>query len=225
MYGTENRAKGPDGRRAGSREDDLLVFLREERQSAVLRRQSRRINVFPQSVHADGQQHCVSLRMQTQQERTALRRLTSISLDWRTDMLSNQSSDLAGLILRLSLGIMYLAHGVVLKFLTFSLPGSAGFFMKIGLPGWLAYATFAAEAIGGLLLILGIQARWVALALTPVLLGSIIWVHAGNGWLFSMPNGGWEYPAFLIVASIVQFLLGDGAYVLSPSLQLSPKNT
>ena len=140
-------------------------------------------------------------------------------------MLSNQSSDLAGLILRLSLGIMYLAHGVVLKFLTFGLPGSAGFFMKIGLPGWLSYATFAAEAIGGLFLILGIQARWVALALTPVLLGSIIWVHAGNGWLLSMPNGGWEYPAFLIVASVVQFLLGDGAYVLSPSLRLSPENT
>jgi putative oxidoreductase len=45
----------------------------------------------------------------------------------------------------------------------------------------------------------------------------MIWVHAGNGWVFTAPNGGWEYPAFLIVASVVQFLLGDGAYALVPS--------
>jgi putative oxidoreductase len=57
----------------------------------------------------------------------------------------------------------------------------------------------------------------VGTALSPALLGAIIWVHAGNGWVFTAPNGGWEYPAFLIVVSIVQFLLGDGAYSLAPS--------
>jgi putative oxidoreductase len=36
----------------------------------------------------------------------------------------------------------------------------------------------------------------------PVLLGAM-WVHLGNGWVFSAPNGGWEYPLFLIVISIV----------------------
>jgi putative oxidoreductase len=54
------------------------------------------------------------------------------------------------------------------------------------------------------------------LALVPILLGAT-WVHVGNGWLFSAPNGGWEYPAFLALAAIVQFLVGDGAYALQRS--------
>ena len=69
--------------------------------------------------------------------------------------------------------------------------------------------------VGGGLLILGVQTRVVALALVPVLLGAT-WVHAGNGWLFTSPKGGWEYPAFWTVALIVQALLGDGAFALRP---------
>jgi putative oxidoreductase len=40
-------------------------------------------------------------------------------------------------------------------------------------------------------------------------------VHLPNGWVFSAPNGGWEYPAFLIVASVVQALVGAGAYAVN----------
>jgi len=35
-----------------------------------------------------------------------------------------------------------------------------------------------------------------------------------GGWVFSAPNGGWEYPAFLVVLVIVQALIGEGAYAL-----------
>jgi putative oxidoreductase len=132
-------------------------------------------------------------------------------------MTQHQQTELATFLLRVALGIMYLAHSIVLKLSTYGLAGTAGFFVGVGLPGWLAYVTFAAEAVGGALLILGVQTRWVVVALSPALLGAIIWVHAGNGWVFTAPNGGWEYPAFLIVASVVQFLLGDGAYALKPS--------
>jgi putative oxidoreductase len=82
------------------------------------------------------------------------------------------------------------------------------------LPGALAYLTFWAELIGGIALVAGIGTRWVALALVPILLGAT-WVHAGNGWVFSAANGGWEYPVFLIAASVVQALLGDGRYALA----------
>jgi putative oxidoreductase len=49
-----------------------------------------------------------------------------------------------------------------------------------------------------------------------VLLGAT-WAHAGNGWLFTSPHGGWEYPAFWTVALIIQALLGDGAFALGPA--------
>jgi putative oxidoreductase len=132
-------------------------------------------------------------------------------------MTQHRQTELATFLLRVALGIMYLAHSIVLKLSTYGLAGTAGFFVGVGLPGWLAYVTFAAEAVGGALLILGVQTRWVVLVLSPALFGAIIWVHAGNGWVFTAPNGGWEYPAFLIVVSVVQFLLGDGAYALRPS--------
>jgi putative oxidoreductase len=105
-------------------------------------------------------------------------------------------------LLRIALGIMFIAHSVVLKYFTFTLAGTAQYFVSIGLPAFLAYVVFAAEAVGGALLVLGIRTRWVALALIPVLIGAA-WAHVGNGWVFSAPNGGWEYPLFLIVISLV----------------------
>ena len=105
-------------------------------------------------------------------------------------------------LLRVALGIMFIAHSVVLKYFTFTLAGTAQYFVSIGLPGFLAYVVFALEAVGGVLLVLGIRTRWVALGLVPVLLGAA-WVHVGNGWVFNAPNGGWEYPVFLIVISLV----------------------
>lgn len=124
-------------------------------------------------------------------------------------------------LLRASLGLMFLAHSIILKLFTFSLPGTESYFESIGLPGWLAYVTFAAEAVGGAMLVFGLYARWVALALIPALLGAIIWAHAGNGWVFTAPGGGWEYPLYLIILSVAQFLLGDGLYTLraSPALR------
>ncbi|MBM6581122.1 DoxX family protein [Microvirga sp. BT689] len=130
------------------------------------------------------------------------------------------SSDYAALLLRVSLGIMYIAHSLVLKAMTFTLAGTAQYFESLGLPAFFAYATFWAELIGGVLLVLGVQSRWVSLALLPVLFGAA-WVHIGNGWVFSGQGGGWEYPLYLIVLSVAQALLGDGAYALKASRPLT----
>ena len=127
-------------------------------------------------------------------------------------MIDQRAAPYAALLLRLSLGSMFLAHGL-LKVLVFTPAGTAGFFASLGLPGWLAYPTMGAEIFGGLLLIAGVQTRYVALALLPILLGSV-WVHSGFGWLFTNENGG-EYPLFLTVAAAAQVLLGDGAHSLS----------
>jgi len=123
----------------------------------------------------------------------------------------------AALLNRLALGTMFLSHGL-LKVFVFTLPGTVGFFESIGFPGWTAYLVTFAEIAGGAALILGVRSRIVAAALLPVLLGAAF-AHWGNGWVFSAPNGGWEYPAFLAVSSLVQILLGDGRLALAPERQ------
>lgn len=131
--------------------------------------------------------------------------------------------EIGALLLRLGLGVMFIAHAL-LKYYVFTLPGTAQFFASLGLPPILGYVTFAAELVGGVLLVLGVHARYVALALVPILLGAT-WAHVGNGWVFSAPNGGWEYPAFLALASVVQFFVGDGAFALQRSRRPSTMRT
>lgn len=123
-------------------------------------------------------------------------------------------------LLRIALGLMWISHAL-LKGLVFTLPGTAQFFASVGLPGALAYPVFAVELLGGVLLLLGVYARQVSLALLPILLGAL-WVHAPNGWVFSAPNGGWEYPAFLAVASVALWWMGDGAFALRRSERFAP---
>ena len=128
-------------------------------------------------------------------------------------MIDQKLTPYAATLLRLSLGVMFIAHAL-LKVIVFTPEGTAQFFTAVGLPSALAYFTIAIELIGGVMLVLGTYTRWVALALVPVLIGSIVFVHGSAGWLFSNEGGGWEYPAFLIMTSLVQAMLGDGAYAV-----------
>ena len=120
------------------------------------------------------------------------------------------NSNIAILLIRAALGIMFVAHGL-LKIMVFTLAGTAQFFSQVGFPSWMAYPVTFFEITGGVLLILGFYSRFVAIAAVPVLLGAL-YVHLGNGWLFSSANGGWEYPAFLAITAVVVALLGDGEY-------------
>jgi len=113
-------------------------------------------------------------------------------------------------ILRVALGALFLAHAG-LKLLVFTPAGTAGYFASLGLPPALAYLTMLAEIAGGLALIAGLWTRVAALALVPVLVGSIVMVHGANGFWFTATGGGWEFPAFWAVALVVQSLLGAGA--------------
>jgi putative oxidoreductase len=126
--------------------------------------------------------------------------------------LIEKGNDAAAALLRVSLGVMFVAHSVVLKLFTFGLAGTAGYFASLGLPPSTAYLVFAAEAVGGVLLLANVATGWVSLALIPVLAGAF-WVHVGNGWVFSATGGGWEYPLFLIVASVVVALQAFAARV------------
>ena len=125
----------------------------------------------------------------------------------------NNNTNYGTAFLRISLGIIFIAHSLYLKLIVFTLPGTVGFFESIGLSAVLAYLTFAIEAIGGVALVLGLYARWAALSLIPIALGAT-WAHSGSGWVFSNAGGGWEYPLFLAIAAAVVALQGNGGLAL-----------
>lgn len=137
---------------------------------------------------------------------------------FRDTTLDTGTAPYAATLLRIALGTMFVAHGLYLKVFVFTMAGTVGFFESLGLPAAAAWTTVTAETLGGLALIAGFKTRFVALALVPVLLGATM-VHLGNGWVFSAQGGGWEYPVFLVVVSLVQALLGDGAYSVSSVLR------
>lgn len=131
-------------------------------------------------------------------------------------MTDSRTAPYAALLLRVVLGILFLAHAC-LKIFVFTPAGTAQFFASLGLPGWLAYVTMTWEVIGAIALILGVWPRIVAILMIPVLLGAIATVHGPAGFFFNNPNGGWEFPAFWIIGLVVLALTGDGRHALKPS--------
>jgi putative oxidoreductase len=122
----------------------------------------------------------------------------------------------AALLLRVAMGVMFLAHGLLLKVMTFGLAGTMGFFGSIGYPPVLGAVVAIAEIAGGIALIAGVWVRLVSLLFVPIMVGALI-QHFPAGWLFNAPGGGWEFPAFWTVALLVQAGLGAGAHALDPA--------
>ncbi|WP_199091647.1 DoxX family protein [Bosea sp. ASV33] len=130
-------------------------------------------------------------------------------------MIDNRLAPYGALGLRVALGVMFIAHAY-LKLVIFTPAGFTGFLGQVGLPGFLAWPIMLAELLGGLAILVGFYGRYVSLALIPILLGALS-VHAGNGWVFNAPNGGWEYPAFLALTAFAHVLIGDGALSVTGS--------
>ena len=137
-------------------------------------------------------------------------------------MNNNQHASYAAALLRIVLGVVLIAHGL-LKVFVFTMPGTAGFFASQGFPGWMAYPATLIELAVGAALVLGLHARVAALVALPVLLGALS-VHIGNGWLFTAQNGGWEYPAFLVVIALAVALLGEGAFAIGKAFRPRVRN-
>lgn len=128
-------------------------------------------------------------------------------------MIDQKTAPYAATLLRVTMGLLFVAHGLVLKVMTFGVAGTVGWFESIGYPGFVAYAVIAAEILGGLALIAGVKVRLVSLALIPLMLGATL-QHLPAGWLFSNEGGGWEFPVFWTIALLTQALLGRGAFAL-----------
>jgi putative oxidoreductase len=124
---------------------------------------------------------------------------------------------IAATLLRIAFGTTMLAHGL-LKVLVFTMPGTEAFFVAKGFPAFVAWIVAGAEIAGGLGLIAGVLVRVASLGFVPILIGVIVTIGP-NGWQFDAANGGgWEFPAFLLAAALVQALLGPGEWALGPFL-------
>jgi putative oxidoreductase len=115
---------------------------------------------------------------------------------------------LALLVLRVVLGAIMIGHGYPKVF------GGSHFVatvQNLGLPGWLAYCSAAAEFLGGILLIAGFLTRCAALAVLIDLAIAIWKVHWKNGLL---GNGGYQFPLSLAAMAFALMVLGAGPIAL-----------
>lgn len=122
-----------------------------------------------------------------------------------------QSEDVGKLVLRLTLAVLMLFHGVAKIFSGVS--GIAGMLRDIGLPGELAYAAFVGEIVAPLLVILGWYARIGALLIAVNMLVAIYLVHQSD--IFALGRGGgWalELQGFFLFTALAVALIGPGRF-------------
>ena len=115
------------------------------------------------------------------------------------------SSDHSLVLLRIAVALIMMAHGIM-RLIVNSLSGFGEFLTSKGFPlgEMLAWGITIFELAGGVLLIIGIYRRWVALILIIELITGIILVHAKNGWfVVGHQSGGVEYSVLLIICLIV----------------------
>ena len=119
------------------------------------------------------------------------------------------------LILRLGVGIMFVAHGLQMAFGLFGGPGINGFSKMLSGLGFVpaifwSYIASYAVLLGGLFLILGIQTRGSAALLLIFILTAAVKVHLSKG--FFLSNGGFEYTFVIAAACLALILLGSGRF-------------
>lgn len=126
--------------------------------------------------------------------------------------------DLALLVLRICLGIVFIAHGAQIAFGMFSGPGINGFAQMLSGMGfkpamfW-AYLSAYTELIGGLCLVFGIFTRFAAFSILIFMLVAVFKVHWTKG--FFLQVGGYEYNFVLISICLALILAGPGKFAIS----------
>jgi len=135
-------------------------------------------------------------------------------------MIDHQRAPYGALLLRVSMGVLFILHGIYLKMFVFTMAGAGKFFASMGLPDWFAWVVMIYETLGGLALILGVYTRWVAIFLGVHLLFAAYLGHAANGWNFTNKGGGYEYPVFWAIACFALAMMGSGANAMKPDAGL-----
>jgi len=131
----------------------------------------------------------------------------------RNGVSSTTSEDVGKLILRVTLALLILLHGVAK--ITGGVGNIAGMLEKNGLPGALAYLVFVGEVIAPILLLIGAWTRLAALIVAGNMVVAIGLVHMAE--LFTLgKQGGWalELQGMFLFSAIALVFLGAGRYSL-----------
>ncbi|MED5239603.1 MAG: DoxX family protein [Pseudomonadota bacterium] len=136
--------------------------------------------------------------------------------------LTQTQSSWAPLALRLTVGIIFMAHGAQKLFGWFGgygLEGTGQWMASIGLePGYLmALLAGSGEFLGGLALVLGLLVRPAAMVTGFTMIMAILTVHIGNG-LF-MSNNGYEFGLALLAATVSLLITGGGNLSADKAIQ------
>lgn len=121
--------------------------------------------------------------------------------------------DIGKLVLRLTLGVLILLHGI--DKLHGGVSGIAGMLQNVGLPGFFAYGVFVGEVIAPLMVIVGYQTRIGAGLIVVNMLVAILLAHRGE--IFALTShGGWaiELQGFYLFTAVAVFFLGAGKYAV-----------
>jgi putative oxidoreductase len=131
-------------------------------------------------------------------------------------MLERHAFDLALLVLRCTVGAVFLAHGINHIFGGGKIKGTAGWFESLGMrPGWLhAWLASITEIGSGALLVLGLLTPLAAAGVVGVMLVAWITNHRGNGFFIFRPGEGWEYVMTLTLVGAALGVLGPGYWSL-----------
>lgn len=131
---------------------------------------------------------------------------------------SSQSDALGKLILRLTLGILMLFHGISK---VMSPSGAIGYvtgqLTAAGLPGFLAYGVFVGEVIAPIMIILGIFSRVGGFIVVINMIFAVVLSHSAQLFLLTK-TGGWalELQAFYLFTGLVVCFLGSGKMAVKP---------
>ena len=123
-----------------------------------------------------------------------------------------QTEDIGKLVLRLTLGILLLLHGVAKIF--GGVGGISGMLQGIGLPGVLAYGVYIGEVLAPLLVIIGWFARIGALIIVVNMLTAIYLAHLNDIFTLAKGGGGWalEPQGFFLFTALAVALIGPGRF-------------